>query len=226
MEVAPTRYLHVRQPVGSHDAFERLAQSYPLYRDFLRPEAVKHFVVVSDDESEWSARRFREEMEGRGLRRGSWLFHAIISLEETEECILGMCIPQGCSGPHGDAEARGDIYELMAEMTDGTVSSICEPDWTPIFDGIATAVIDTAALPCQYAIPDLGSGLEIVYSRVDVRINGVYLTHHEDRSGCDTAPGWYYDDPAAPAEIIICPGFCGDGFDGSEVVIEFGCVKS
>jgi hypothetical protein len=220
-DVDTERYRHVRQIIGSHDAFEKVAATSTLYRDFLRPEANKHFVVVSDDQSEREAAWFRDEMIARRLPL--FVFHAIVSLEEMSGPFG---TTEGCSGVHGDAEAAGDRYIVMSEITEGTASSICEPDWSPIFDAIATNVIAGAALPCVYAIPDLRRGLVIVYEDVDVRINGVFLTHHDDDVGCAaTAPGWYYDDSEAPERVILCSSFCGAGFDGDEVVIEFGCVK-
>lgn len=214
------RYRHVRRVVGSHDAFEAIVQTYPQYSDFLRREARTHFVVVSDDESAREANWFNSQMAALGRR--SFVFHAIVSLVQTGVCPF-TC--EGCSGPYGDAEAKGDRYIVASEMTGGTASSICEPDWTPIFEGIGDNVIAGAVLPCTYAIPDLGDGLEIWYDQVDVTINGVLLTHHEGEAGCATAPGWYYDDNAAPTTIHICSSFCGGGFEGDEIAIEFGCVK-
>ncbi len=218
-DVDTDRYLHIRDTIGSTNAFDTIADTLPLYRDFLRPEAVKHFVVVSDDESDREAAWFRDEMVEGGMP--FFVFHAIVSLEGT-----GGMFSTGCSGVHGDAEALGDRYIVMSELTGGTASNICDSDWTPIFDAIATNVIAGATLPCSYGIPDLGAGLEIVFSEVDVRINGVFLTHHEDEIGCASAPGWYYDDNENPTTVHLCTSFCGAGFDGDEVVIEFGCVKS
>lgn len=216
------RYRHVRQVVGSSNAFEVLVSSYSSYSSFLRPDAIKHFVVVSDDESSQSPRWFRDQINALGLN--FFVFHAIVSLESVPAgCNGPFC--EGCSGPHGDAEQAGDQYILMSEMTGGTASSICEPDWTPIFEGIGTNVISGAALPCEYGIPDLGTGLVVDYTDVTVRINGVRLSHHTDVSGCDNAPGWYYDDNASPGRIHICRSVCGAGFDGDEIAIEFGCVK-
>jgi hypothetical protein len=220
-DVDTERYRHVRQIIGSHDAFEIVSATLTLYRDFLRPDAIPHFVVVSDDESEREAAWFRDEMSDHRLP--FFVFHAIVSLEKT---IGAFGATEGCTGVHGDAEAAGDRYIVMSEITGGTASSICEPDWSPIFDAIATNVIARATLPCVYAIPALGPGLVIVYDEVDVRINGVLLTHHDDEAGCATAPGWYYNDNSAPERVILCSSFCGSGFDRDEVVIEFGCVKS
>jgi hypothetical protein len=38
--------------------------------------------------------------------------------------------------------------------------------------------------------------------------------------------GWYYDDPAAPETIVLCPQTCEaiQGFTMAQVSIEFGCA--
>ncbi len=134
---------------------------------------------------------------------------------------------EGCEGPHGDAEAKGDRYILLSELTGGTASSICEPDWSATFTGIATNLIAGAVLPCEYGIPDIGTGREIVYSEVSVRLNGGRpITRHMDAEGCATSPGWYFDNNAAPTQVLLCQNVCrASGFDDVEVNIEFGCVK-
>lgn len=215
-------YRHVRTTVDSTNAFQALISSWDSYSDFLRRDAIKHFVVVSDDESARQVPWFEGELATRGLRY--FVFHSIVSLEEnTAACIAGIC--PGCQGPYGGADSMGRIYMLLSDRTGGTKSSICEPDWSVTFEGISENVISGAVLPCQYAIPDLGSGLEIAFDQVDVTINGVVLSRHLDAAGCNTAPGWYYDSNTAPTQVNICPNVCGAGFQGDEIVIEFGCVK-
>jgi hypothetical protein len=31
-----------------------------------------------------------------------------------------------------------------------------------------------------------------------------------DKSGCRSEPGWYYDDPARPARILMCDATCAE----------------
>ena len=43
-------YLHVRELIHSADTLEGAINSFPTWRDLLRPEARLHFIVVSDDD--------------------------------------------------------------------------------------------------------------------------------------------------------------------------------
>ncbi|MET0594937.1 MAG: hypothetical protein ABW133_19715, partial [Polyangiaceae bacterium] len=42
---------------------------------------------------------------------------------------------------------------------------------------------------------------------------------------CGTDPGWYYDNPAAPTKITLCPMSCDplQKTDGSEINVVVGC---
>ncbi|MDD9934041.1 MAG: VWA domain-containing protein [Myxococcales bacterium] len=48
-------YLFVQAMVDSHNALDVLVTSYDAYASFLRPEAHVHFIVVTDDESQYMA---------------------------------------------------------------------------------------------------------------------------------------------------------------------------
>ncbi len=56
------RYRHVVSTVGSTNALQVLENTYSQYSSFLRPEAYKHIVVVSDDESSTTPNDFRSAM--------------------------------------------------------------------------------------------------------------------------------------------------------------------
>jgi hypothetical protein len=217
------RYLHVRSTVGSTDAYEVLLDAWDTYGPWLRREAIKHFVVVSDDESDRPFAYFREQLATRGLTY--FVFHAIVSLESRPAGCTGVFSCEGCTGPHGDAEAEGRNYKVGAVATGGTQASICADDWSATFEGIGENVVSGAVLPCVYSIPDVGGGRLVAYDQVTVRLNTSELSRHETSAGCTTAPGWYYDDNTAPTKIFLCPGVCGAGFEGVEAEIIFGCVK-
>jgi hypothetical protein len=44
-------------------------------------------------------------------------------------------------------------------------------------------------------------------------------------AGCGQKGGWYYDDPANPTKIIMCPTTCAalQGDVGGKVEVIFGC---
>jgi hypothetical protein len=217
-------------PIYSTDGLEKTQRHFPLYADFLRPDSVRHVVIVTDDESDMDADEFHAWASRPENLGPSYFFHTIASDTEEDECILFFCETVGCSGPYGDAEARGDEYMALSALTSGVVNSICEPDWNPVFEGIQDRVVETASLACTYAIPDPGDGLEIVYEDISVFYTDdapgsspFELARVTGPADCGPLGGWYFDDPAAPVNIEVCPATCGEG--RGSVEIELGCVK-
>ena len=221
------RYLHIRQTVGSSNALDVIVDVWAEVQAFLRPNASTHFVVVSDDESDRRSTWFGDRM-AVFLPQG-YTFHSIVSLVETEDCILFICDTEGCEGPHGNAVARGSEYLALSESTGGIEASICDADWAPIFDAIAAGVVDGAALPCDYEIPEIPNR-EIVYDRVDVVLTTpdgetIPLERVDGPEACVAgAAQWYYDDNDAPQRVQICAAACGERAGSLE--IGFDCVKA
>jgi hypothetical protein len=217
----------VREWVDSWSALEVIDARWDSFADFLRPDAVKHIIVVSDDESEQNAAWFRGRMAPR-LPDG-FTFHSIVSLTERRDCFLFICDTVGCSGPNGDAEARGSTYITLSNDSGGIAASICDAEWTPIFSQIAEGVLRGAGLACSYEIPAAPFG-EIVYESVRVEyiapdgVTRTPLSRVSDASGCTGVAQWYYDNNVAPTTVELCPAVCGD-LEGS-VEIFFDCIKA
>jgi hypothetical protein len=88
----------------------------------------------------------------------------------------------------------------------------------------------SAQLPCDFLLPTAST---------EVDINQVNLTYAppgspdaqrvyyaQDPSVCDPAQGgWYYDDPAAPTRIVLCPATCNvvSSQQGGRVSVVLGC---
>jgi hypothetical protein len=96
----------------------------------------------------------------------------------------------------------------------------------------AFADIRKSTLSCDYAIPKPEAGTAdpaklVVSARSGLTGNFVEIPNVGNSSGCTVAPGegWYYDVPAAPTKITLCPNSCGplQIADGSEVNILLGC---
>jgi len=192
----PEHYLLIPNWVGSHNALGRLLESFPMYASFLRPNAVTHFVVVTDDESNSSGPAFRTQMEG--LLDHEFVFHAIASPRPR------------CRG----AAAPGDTYYQLAADTDGVTQSICTGDWTSVFDALATAVNERASLPCSLAIPELPEDQMWDPTLVNVDYHpgsgGAIetLPFVGDAISCGARGGWHYDHPIEMTEIVLCPASC------------------
>jgi hypothetical protein len=229
------RFRHVDQQVESHDAFEKLVQRYPDYQDFLRDNAIVHIVIVSDDESDWSASTFNSQLAtltDPGFPNG-YTLHAICS-EATVlfmpppplPPILGPCF--GGLGA-GGAAAPGTTYITMAAATGGLWRSICSSDWAPIFTAVATAVSIPVALPCAYDIPEPPQGEVLDPMLVNLAYTPTggmteLIPQVANAAAC-TGEGWFYDDPVAPTRILVCPSTCGrfEGDATGTVDIQFGC---
>jgi hypothetical protein len=94
----------------------------------------------------------------------------------------------------------------------------------------AMNAIRHAALGCQYLIPTPTSGTPN-YSEVNVVYqpmggNAQTFPNVPDQASCPAnGNGWYYDDPANPTQIILCPASCTlvEGDMTGEVDVTLGC---
>lgn len=218
----PEHYLYVLAAVDSHNALQLLLDQYPQYEPFLRPEAALHFVVVSDDESFLTADQFRTMMEQRAGK--SFTFHAIASEDVNGLPCVGACgLPVVCGGA-----APGRQYYALAEATGGQRISICVADWSMVFGPLQAAVIASAPLPCDYAVPEPPAGSSVDPNKVNLEYSmpGVERTTFPRAGGmadCADQPAWFYDDPSAPKRINMCPAACQMISGGGTIEIKLGC---
>jgi uncharacterized protein YegL len=88
-----------------------------------------------------------------------------------------------------------------------------------------------AASSCDFSIPRASSAGEAIDPlKVNVSYTAagsstptqVPQTFKGDPSNCDSAGGWYYDNPAAPTLIKLCDATCRS-LSGSAIQVAFGC---
>lgn len=92
------------------------------------------------------------------------------------------------------------------------------------------ADIRTLALSCEYIIPTPPADEPFELDRVVVQYvasDGTLteIPHADDEIDCGQTPGWYFDDPAQPQKIRLCPASCDIvRFDKqARVDVLFGC---
>ncbi len=233
------RYRFIEQGVDSENALDIAVSAFPMYSTFLRPDAVTHFMIVSDDESSYKgmgdaaarASAFRADM--MGLLQKDFILHTISS-EGPVACGDANCMPDPNTGIcffvmlQCGAARPGTTYYALAEMTKGLTASICQHDWKTIFEPLTTAVIESAPLPCNYKIPAAPVGQTLEAGKVNVRWTSPARTDEifgraTDQSACADKAGWYYDDPSKPTEVLLCPTACERVAAGGTVNIAFGC---
>jgi hypothetical protein len=114
----------------------------------------------------------------------------------------------------------------------GVFGNLCGQEFQPIFDAVAEQVIQGSALACEFSIPPPPDGEEFDPNQVNVEFEDdagatLPIGYVETMADCGgVADGWYYDDPAAPTSIILCPQTCEkiQGFTMAQISILFGCA--
>jgi hypothetical protein len=215
------RLLAVHEGVSSTNAFEVVLEQYESYRDFLRPEAAKVFLWITDDESNMPEDDFRA---------------ALTALEPSG--MFDRTIHNAIVGYYGDTawndESAGSCSTLadvgeqylqlatcvdsggapIADCIPGSIARVCESDWRPIFEDIAMGVIAGVPVVCEFDIPapPEGSVLDLDAIRVTYRSGDLVraMLSRVDGVGACTGEGWYFDDPVSPTQMVLCPDVCRD----------------
>ncbi len=221
-----THFLHIEQNVGSDAPLEQLLNRLPDYKAFLIPDAVTHFVAVTDDESDLTGANFVTQMT---TQLGSDNFHlnAIASPPGESSVIPVLNIPIGaCTGPYGSASGAGQAYWDAAMQTRGLTFSICSGDWSGLFDQLAEGISESAAVPCSLQLPaEPGSATtSLDYDKVNVVLGTDALPRVANEGACGSKAGWYYDDPTTPTGIQLCPSSCDAASNGSSLQVALGCT--
>lgn len=220
-----TRYRFVASPVESHMLYTIALLTLPTYRDFLRPDAATHFVMVTDDQDLLSAAIFRTEME-KALGR-KFTVHAIASEEvDGRPCASAACggvwLPLVCG-----AVAVGEAYNTLAEQTGGGKISICSDDWTSVLENLGDAVIAAVPLPCSYPLEAVAGNqadperVQVVYTPEGGRDEE--FPKADDEAQCGDAEGWHFDRAVDPRNVVLCPAACETVQKGGSIDIALGC---
>jgi hypothetical protein len=242
-------YRHVVSAVGSTNALQKIVDTYDQWKDSLRANAVKHVIVISDDDSSKTAASFTTDLVAKDATLADFTFHAIVApyeLDTVEEIQCAAASTSNC----GSADAccgvdsylsvlcvalpasEGTVYKQLVTQTSGVLGNLCTQDFPPVFNTVATAVITEASVECVYAIPDPGAGVGIDPAKVNVNYLSdpnaspeTLLNVPGGAMDCGVSGGWYYDDPVNPTQITLCDATCTAVKANNMAVIgvEFGC---
>ena len=218
-------YVHIDQFVDSHDALDRFISTFPLWREHLRPNSQKALMVVTDDEATMTAEDFKTQLLALDpvlLER--WNMNGVVS--------YSMCVDDQNQRL---ADGIGETYLSLIEETGGVSGDLCEQNFQPVFDALATQIVENAGaeIVCEWEIPPAVA--EQTFSTELVEVNrttggdaGVTATQNLARvnalADCATG-GWYFDDNYNPTRIIACESTCTDMQDDANggIAVVFGC---
>ncbi len=99
--------------------------------------------------------------------------------------------------------------------------------------GAALKAIQGQAIGCVYALPKPPAGQALQTDKVNVQVTlanaaAVVLDYTANKSACDPMTGgWYYDDPVAPSQILLCPATCAAVSEdpNAKVDVLLGCAR-
>jgi hypothetical protein len=217
-------FLHVNEEVSSNDALELLVSTFPQYRATLRPGATKHFVVVTDDESDMPAATFTRDLVALDpASLTGFKFHGIFSYTEGNN--------DHCDGL---SAAEGKVYKELVAQTAGVSGDLCLQDFKPVFDRLARAVVGGSKLACEWQIPPPPAGKTFTPSQTNITYAGAAGLPRRQIPNVDSAGScaivkdgwaWFYDDNVRPTKITVCPQACTaiQGDASAKIDIYFGC---
>lgn len=214
-------YAHVPTRVASNDALTRIVDTYPMWRQHLRPEATKSFVVVTDDDARGMA---------AGALTSAELFDAAIRQADpmmfAEYTFNGVFCFTECDA----AAAIGSVYKDLVANTKGVSGDLCLQDFQPVFNRLAEQIIQTsgASITCEWDLPAAPTGQSFSGELVEVQRTTSTGTAPLGRvaSAADCgAGGWHLDSALNPTKILACPSTCQEmqNQSGGKIDITFAC---
>ncbi|CAN5703296.1 hypothetical protein BH09MYX1_BH09MYX1_16600 [soil metagenome] len=234
------RFFHSSIDVRSTQTFEQFlgtlgqtpgfAQGQALggepWQGWLRPEATKTILVVTDDNARLTAQEFETFSGGPnpfnsttlppGILDPSWngifdgyIFGGVYGWGDPKNPSVRCTYPNNSQPTSG-----GSTYTTLVTKTNGPRAKVCDgaPAWTPFFNEVAQAVLANAKISCEMAVPDPGGGQNVDPSKVNVTLddNGTItqLTRTAGKGTCGADLSWYFDDDTLPTKVLLCPAAC------------------
>lgn len=225
-----TTFRAVNQHLESFDTLSLILSSFDQtsgdrqWNDFLRPDAVKAFVPVTDDNSSLSAANFDTQL----LAKPGGLFGSAASRRYVAYPIVGApAFPSESPKCGSNAVNTGAQYIQLAKLTNGKWFPICLTNFGPVFQEIANNIASTVA--CDLPVPEPTDGSTLDYSKVNVTVTasggGSKKDVFQDSSkGCaEGADGWQYS--ADKTRLYLCGPACEAvrSDPGAKVSVKFGC---
>jgi hypothetical protein len=229
----PPRFRAVNQHIESWDSLKYILQTYDStatdtkWSDFLRYDAVKVFIPITDDDGDDSAiadpvsTNFDIALLSRGKgtfgtkSKRKYVFYPICGVSSTSTTTK-------CS----TAVNTGPTYVELATLTKGKPFSVCETNYEPVFKAIGKAIATSVA--CEITIPPPPDGQTFDPEKVNVVYNdsggGSTTIPQDNTAGCfEGANGWQYDE--TKTKVLLCGDACinAKSDPGAVINVEFGC---
>jgi hypothetical protein len=216
-------YTHLNTEVGSNDVLSVLISAYPSYKAQLRPQSLKSFVSITDDDAE-----------DPPINTAQGFISAVQALEPTDPAFWSSWSYSSiyCFTACEQAAAVGTVHADLVMQTQGVGGDLCLQDFKPVFDRLAEQVLEGVKLECDWDIPDpmANQTFDKMKTNVQVTLDGALtpLGKATTAAECADRDGWHYDDEAAPTRVVACPASCTriQAANAASVDILFGCATN
>ncbi|HMI90981.1 MAG TPA: hypothetical protein VK509_06435 [Polyangiales bacterium] len=208
-------FMHLAIPVGSTNGLQMAVDLYPQYASMMRPNASKHFAIISDDNSDMDAATFTQRVNALDPALfAKWRYHGIFTFTDCP-----------------DSAEVGTVHQELVKQTGGVSGDLCTQMFDPVFDALAMNVVTQAEVACDWPIPPAPAGMSLDSTKINVNFtqpNGTKVSLGRIPTGemCEGREGWYYDNDTAPTKVLSCPASC-ERFKagGGKVDVLFGCTS-
>jgi hypothetical protein len=227
------RFYQENRHIESSDSFVRFQERWGNIQPFLRADAIKFFIEVTDDQSSMTSQNFDTWLL---TGAGAGYFGDAAQRRYIFNSIVGVKDPHGPGDPLettkcSSAVNTGSRYQELSILTGGLRHPVCDTDYTAVFNAIAANVI--SAVACELQMPTTDGGI-IDYAQVEVIYQpsggGPAQSYGQvaDEPSCAGGDGFYYDNPASPTRVYLCPAACAtvQADAGAQVTLSLGCLGS
>lgn len=260
----PPLFYQYSVPISSHNSFCQALAGYDGtlqdefdlgvggWKQWLRPEAFKVFVEVTDDgiSCDHAGQDFDDSDDEAGGQaaaqafdaailaldpaqfgaadKRNYVWHSIVGLVENDP-VTAAYLPADALvlGVCDTAVAPGTGYQVLSQMTGGLRFPICAYQYFDVvFQEIAKGVIEGAKVECEFPVPDAPAGETLDLATVVVAYTpggvGAEQKFKQVASAQDCAPASFYIEAG---NIELCPEACSvvQADDAAKLSILFGC---
>jgi len=228
----PPRFYHYSIEVESWDSFRRILGSVngtekdqfhlaPTgWQTWLRPDAYKAFIEISDDRSDMTETDFDTQLLAKApMQFGTkaarnYVWHTIAGLKENNPATKPWAstdpIQNALCTKGGGAVAAGLEYQRLSILTGGLRFPICEyANFDAVFNHVAMGVVAGAKVACDFALPAPPPGQQIDPGSVLVEYTphgmGARTTFKQVAGAAACAPNSFYIDKS---RVYLCPDSC------------------
>jgi hypothetical protein len=184
-----TRFFQYSTAIGSNDSLNKIISTYPSWSGWLRANALKVFVEITDDENtlmtsatfETQLFALTPKMFGDATKR-DYVFHTIGGFSNnspvtapwlpTDPVQTGRCTDTTVT-PASVSPASSNQFQNLSILTGGLRFPICQhQSFDVVFQKIADGVVEGSQVACEYAVPTPPVGKELAKTVVEYTPGG------------------------------------------------------